>query len=695
MRKFVFVFAFLILFSGNLKLNAQSLESWLKTPYVSTLSTASSQNELLFQVNEAGVRNIYRATAPQFEARKITHFTKDDGLELTSVQLSPDGKWAVFVRGGEHSGNSAVRAGNPASLVERQRILIHLINLETGKEDIVGEGDYPQFHPSGQSLTFIRAGQAWKYSFTTQKSEQIFQAAGTVGGLQWSSDGKKLLFSSARSSHSFIGIFEEGKERIQWIAPAFHRDRFPKWSPDEKSIAFVRSDATGGELKPILERRHTPWTICVVSLTTLELKEIWSAPLTLAGSVPSWQGTFNLEWNLPQTLTFLSYQDGWPHLYAISPDGTHFSQLTKGSYTVDQIQYSGNKRFVTFAANQGASKEDLDRKHIGLIDLQNQELKWLTQGEGIEAYPQFLNQDQSLAFLSSELSRPYLPAILDLKNPENIKLVGQELVSHLDFSQHVKPEQISFQSEDGMLVYGQLFKPKNLQGEAPALVYIHGGPRRQMFLGWHFLDYYFADYILNQYLANQGFIVLAVNYRMGTGYGFDFQNPERVGNQGASEYLDILASGKWLQNRNEVDSKRIGVFGGSYGGYLTALALGKNSDIFKAGVDVHGVHTRVLKQNPDQFAPDFEEASRIALESSPVHYVPTWKSPVLLIHADDDQNVSFSQSLDLYNRLRERQIPVESVVIPDDNHHWMVFENLVKVKQATADFLLKNVKESK
>src|SRR5690606_37139879 len=151
-------------------------------------------------------------------------------------------------------------------------------------------------------------------------------------------------------------------------------------------------------------------------------------------------------------------------------------------------------------------------------------------------------------------------------------------------SQHVKPQHVSFRSEDGTLVYGQLFVPQNLKSKAPALVYIHGGPRRQMFLGWHFLDYYFADYILNQYLASQGFVVLSVNYRMGTGYGFDFQNPEKVGNQGASEYKDILASGKWLQQHPLIDPERVGVFGGSYGGYLTALALGKNSDIFVAGV---------------------------------------------------------------------------------------------------------------
>src|SRR5690606_6651436 len=114
---------------------------------------------------------------------------------------------------------------------------------------IMGEGDYPVFHPNGQSITFIRSGQAWTYSLNSQEIKPLFHVTGSVGGLQWSKDGKRLLFSSARSSHSFVGIFDIGNDKIRWLAPDFHRDRFPKWSPDEKSVAFIRTDATGTEVK--------------------------------------------------------------------------------------------------------------------------------------------------------------------------------------------------------------------------------------------------------------------------------------------------------------------------------------------------------------------------------------------------------------------------------------------------------------
>src|SRR5690606_17047734 len=221
MKKLLLLSAYVLLFCLNISAQGDSLKDWLKTPYVSTLSAASSNNTLVFQVNQEGVRNIYKASAPDFKVEKITNFTDDDGLELTSVKLSGDGRWLVFVRGGEHSGNSAVRAGNPASLVKKQSILIHVVDLQNGQEKIMGEGDYPVFHPDGQSITFIRSGQAWTYSLNSQEIKPLFHVTGSVGGLQWSKDGKRLLFSSARSSHSFVGIFDIGNDKIRWLAPDF------------------------------------------------------------------------------------------------------------------------------------------------------------------------------------------------------------------------------------------------------------------------------------------------------------------------------------------------------------------------------------------------------------------------------------------------------------------------------------------
>ena len=114
-------------------------------------------------------------------------------------------------------------------------------------------------------------------------------------------------------------------------------------------------------------------------------------------------------------------------------------------------------------------------------------------------------------------------------------------------AQLVTPEPVTFRASDGVEVHGQLFKTAGGAAKRPALVYVHGGPPRQMLLGWHYMGYYANDYATNQYLASRGFIVLSVNYRLGIGYGHAFHFAERAGARGASEYLDVVAGGKFLQ----------------------------------------------------------------------------------------------------------------------------------------------------
>jgi dipeptidyl aminopeptidase/acylaminoacyl peptidase len=227
-------------------------------------------------------------------------------------------------------------------------------------------------------------------------------------------------------------------------------------------------------------------------------------------------------------------------------------------------------------------------------------------------------------------------------------------------------------------------------------VYVHGGGPRQMLLGWHYRWEYANDYGVNQYLTSRGFIVLSVNYRLSVGYGQAFQFPERTGARGASEYLDVLAAGRYLQKRGDVDPRRIGVWGASYGGYLTALALGRNSDVFAAGVDLHGVHDRLPAVSPAQMAhalvgdglseADLRQALKVEFDSSPISAVATWRSPVLLIHGDDDRTVDFHQTVDLGRRLAERNVKVEELVLPDDVHDSLLWRNWTAEMTAAAEF---------
>jgi dipeptidyl aminopeptidase/acylaminoacyl peptidase len=219
---------------------------------------------------------------------------------------------------------------------------------------------------------------------------------------------------------------------------------------------------------------------------------------------------------------------------------------------------------------------------------------------------------------------------------------------------------------------------------------MHGGPVRQMLLGFHYMGYYHNSYAMNQHLASRGYVVLSVNFRSGIGYGRAFRRAENQGPRGASEYQDILAAAAYLRRMPEVNPEKIGLWGGSYGGYLTALGLARDSQIFAAGVDFHGVHDWALRariRDGGGWGIHGEELMRSAFDSSPAADVASWTSPVLFISGDDDRNVDFIETTDLVQRLRAlKRVHIETLVLPDEVHGFLKQESWIRAYQATADF---------
>ena len=679
---------FILLLPIVLYAQSFTMEQVAKFSFPSELTSSLTGEKIAWAMNEQGKRNIYLAEAPDFEPKKLTPFIKDDGQEISSLQFSPDGNWLVFVRGGDHGGGNASSTVNAENLLELPKVEIWKMNLSTKLLLPVMEADSPQFGFPAR-LIFLKGGQIWETDLnSTEKPKQLFEVKGSVNGMQFSPDGKQLAFTVNRGSHSIMGIYQDSNTPIRWIEPSFHRDTNPQWSPDGKSIAFIRTLGGKGAAFPLLEPRHNPWEIWVADAASGKGKKLWKAPETLRGSYP--YPFFAFANN--DIIVYQSYEDGWQHLYSLSVSDQKSTLLTPGNYMVEQIKLSPDGQKLIFSANTGESPEDLDRRHIGSVDLSSNKLTWETSGTGIEAYPVWIGNSGKMAFFSATPLRSHLIAI---KDEAFIKLL-QENIIPADFPQNslVTPKQVSFKALDGTTVYGQLFEKEGGASKKPGVIFAHGGPQRQMLLGWSYMDYYSNTYAINQYLAELGFVVLSVNYRLGIGYGYEFHRPANGYYQGAVEYQDIKAGGEFLANLTQVDGDKIGIYGGSYGGFLTALALARDSDLFKVGVDIHGVHDldgRYDLPETYEVAPDYEKAKKVAWDSSPISDLATWTSPVLFIHSDDDRNVNVSQTADLIRRFEELKKPYESILIPGDTHHWMKWENMVRVDQATADFLKKHL----
>ncbi len=358
--------------------------------------------------------------------------------------------------------------------------------------------------------------------------------------------------------------------------------------------------------------------------------------------------------------------------------------LTPGDFEVQHVALSVDRRHVVFSSNQ----DDIDRRHLWMVPVSGGRPRALTSGSGVEWGPAPLDGG-GLAFLASDARTPAHAEIL--RDGRREPLAPATLPDDFPSRHLVEPQQVIFPAADGMPIHGQLFLPSGAGrgGPHPAVLFFHGGSRRQMLLGFHYRGYYHNAYALNQYLASRGYVVLSVNYRSGIGYGMEFREALNYGARGASEFNDVMGAGLYLASRPDVDRARIGLWGGSYGGYLTALGLARASDLFAAGVDLHGVHdwNQVIRN----FVPAYQaeqrvEVARLAFESSPMASLDTWRSPVLVIHGDDDRNVPFSETVDLVERLRARGVEVEQLIFPDEVHGFLLHRNWLAAYEAAAEF---------
>ncbi|HEX7939909.1 MAG TPA: alpha/beta fold hydrolase, partial [Gemmatimonadaceae bacterium] len=387
-----------------------------------------------------------------------------------------------------------------------------------------------------------------------------------------------------------------------------------------------------------------------------DAKELWHPQASDRLS----QSISNIQWTGDHLLfTLAPPNDDWDRWYSLSvtaPQPQPVLLTTTNGLIEGATSVATSKDGKTFYYCTNA--EDIESRHIWSVPTGGGTPVQVSKG-AIEMNPVPMANGKDIAVLYYDYNQPASVAIVPASGGSG-KVIFPTLPKDFPKAAHVKPEVIWLTAADSMKFSNQLFKPKDLKpGERrPALVFVHGGPARQMLPAYHYMQFYHWFYAFNQYLANQGYIVISVNYRSGIGYGRSFQRAANTNARGNSEYQDVLAAGKYLQTRDDVDPTRIGIWGLSYGGLLTAEALARNSDLFIAGADYAGVHMYGNSLDPDN----------LGFKSSAVGAIDGWKSPVFLVQGDDDRNVSFSQMVGLVSLLRARGVYYELMVNPDDQH---------------------------
>jgi dipeptidyl aminopeptidase/acylaminoacyl peptidase len=660
----------------------------LATPYIEPPTPSGDGLSLAYMTREAANRNVYFLRVGE-RARQLVNYPDDDGRELSALAVSRHGGAVAYVRGGHV--NRQGDSPNPRSVSDLLQQQVWIIGTDNDAPRLLGIGDDPIFTPDDRYVLWrsngvvMAARLTWANHRLLGVGEPLPFLFGPHTGMRFSPDGKKVAYERG----SVIEVRDLAAHTTVMIPHGPDVDRGPVWSPDGRRLVFRRepSDSPGlernwcgaGERYCGPMRSQQPWALWTVALSDLVPHRIWQAK-TGVGSVyyeldqHYTPGEFGDElfWSSDDRIAFVWEGDGWRHLYEVPAAGGAATLLTPGDGEVETAAISMDRKRILYATNIG----DLGRRHISSVAFDGSAARALTNGDKSQWAPIPLAGGR-LAYVGAGWADPPQVYVRETGGATRGTDLPRVLAS-FPGKFLVKPGLVEFAASDGQKAFGQLFVPQHPNG--CAIIFSHGGIRRQMLPGFHYMEAYHYLYDMNQYLASRGCVVLSVEYRSSIMRGEAFRNAPGWGFTANSEIRDFVGAAHYLMARKDVDARRgVGIYGLSWGGYMTAEALALHSDLFKVGFDMAGVHTA---PDPAGFA------------HSAVGQLDTLTSPLLLMQGDDDMNVNFDDGIVLARAMQMRRPQVEFVqhAVPGQTHELsLTYRRLVKVYSEGGEFLLSHL----
>jgi len=380
-------------------------------------------------------------------------------------------------------------------------------------------------------------------------------------------------------------------------------------------------------------------------------------------------GAFTLGW-LPDNehVYFESEGDGWAHLYSVSIGGGEPKQLTSGPFEVSDMRLSQDKSKFYFTSSEGS----VFQRHLFSMPIDGGTRTQITGMPGqnqVDVSP----DETMLADVRSYSNKPpelyLLPdKPMDEKASESIKPVTTSPIPEFFTKDWIDPRLVNFKARDGATVWGRLYVPANYKGGGPAVLFVHGAGYLQNVHRWW--SQYYREYMFNHLLMERGFVVLDIDYRGSAGYGRDWRTGiyRHMGGKDLTDHVDAV---NYLVNEFGVDPKRVGLYGGSYGGFITLMAMFTQPDVFAAGAALRPVtdwahynngYTGNILNLPQNDAEAYKQ-------SSPMYFANGLKGALLICHGMVDVNVNFQDTVRLVEKLIElRKTNWEVAPYPVEDH---------------------------
>jgi dipeptidyl aminopeptidase/acylaminoacyl peptidase len=665
-----------------------TMASVVAAPFIYPPVPSADGKSLAYLTREARDRNVYFLRLGQ-AARRIATYPDDDGRDLSDVAVSNSGGAVAYVRGA--SVNRQGDSPNPTSVADMPQRQVWIVGTDGDMPRLLGAGRDPMFAPDDSRVLWREHGAIWAAMLQWSGHRLVGVGepreflTGTRSGLRFSPDGTKVAYErgSAIEIHDFAS-------HVSVVIPHGNdTDLGPVWSPDGKRLVFRRepSDSPGLERNicgggerycgPMLSTQ--PWALMVVDAANPQPRKVWQAHAGV-GSVyypldqdyAAGEHGGQLFWSADDRIGFVWEADGWRHLYSVPVAGGDAIRLTDGDGEVEAAALSLDRTRIVYATNIG----DLGRRHLASVRLDGGPAQSLTGGEKSQWAPTPLAGGR-IAYIAAGWADP--PQVRVRSSNGSTQAAGlPRIPASFPGPLLVKPQLVEFPASDGQVAFGQLFVPEHANG--CAIVFSHGGIKRQMLPGFHYMDAYQYLYEMNQYLAGRGCVVLSVEYRSSIMRGEAFRDAPGWGFSGNSEIRDFVGAAHYLLARPDVDPRRgVGIYGLSWGGYMTAEALALHSDLYTVGFDMAGVH---------------ETADPAGKEFSAMSQLEGWKSPVYLVQGDDDMNVDFNDGTVLARAMQRKKPEVElrQEAVPGQTHDlYQTYEQLVETYTKGSEFLIRHL----
>jgi dipeptidyl aminopeptidase/acylaminoacyl peptidase len=591
--------------------------------------------------------------------------------QIGDTAWSPDGENVVFV----------------ANITGRNNLW--LVPAEGGWPTQLTVSDQRQSHPAwspeGKWIAYqsdYDGDEQWDIFLVSPKTGQVVNVTKTREISEenpvWSPDGRYIAYMvKPKTSSSYeIDVFDTLTREVKHVTSNTPPDKLntnPIWSKDGKFIVYTQQEAKGTNSNVFIAAFANGQS----SLLTPHEGEALYFANDIAPEGKSLLITSNVG-------------NGFQNVGILNLTTKKTSWITEEKWEIHGGHFSPDGKSITWSANVDGNVD------LYVHDLVAGRTRKLTLPEGMNAFggaeSAFTRDGSTLLYYHNAASAPNDAWIYHLATGKFTQLT-HSLMAGVPASHFVEPFLVHYPSHDGKVtISALLYVPRNMQrnGQNAAIVYIHGGPASQSANS-------FNRFV--QHIVNQGYMLIAPNYRGSTGYGKDFQNANLF-DMGGGDLQDVVAATDFLKATGYPDPKKLAVMGGSYGGYLTMMAVTKASDVWAAGVPIVPFvnwftemqnEDPVLQQSDRATMGDPEKNPDFFRDRSPFFFVDRIKAPLLLLAGGHDPRCPKEETTQVVDEIKKRGGVVDSKIYEDEGHGFSRVENQIDAYQRVTNFLKAHV----